>query len=267
VHGEFTNYRKSGLGSASYTVCRSPEMINDEKVAKVQTYALIVALCLGACYLLFVLIKKIIAFVRRFRINKSLSPQNKVRPTEFISQKIKGFLKKKNDDFEKFIQLKEITIKMFVTAFLTFILFVTYLFCYAGQNESKKNRYPLFCKSFHVEKHKDFYPEYECRINGSVLYTEKDPSDVSFLYLFINGPDGVYDNHHLKYVDKNGECVNILSYKEEYHWGLRVPNPIRFWIEETSDSVKILYDPEPIGGFIVENIPFSKKFLLEKTEK
>ena len=121
-----------------------------------------------------------------------------------ITKKIKGFLKKKNDDFEKFIQLKEITIKMFVTAFLTFILFVTYLFCYAGQNESKKNRYPLFCKSFHVEKHKDFYPEYECRINGSVLYTEKDPSDVSFLYLFINGPDGVYDNHHIKYIDKNG---------------------------------------------------------------
>jgi hypothetical protein len=45
---------------------------------------------------------------------------------------------------------------------------------------------------------------------------------------------------------------------------MRERNPVRFWIKETADSVKILYDPEPIGGFIVENNPFSKNFVIEK---
>lgn len=260
AHGGFVNYRKSGFASASYTVCRSPEMIREEKAAKVETYAIIVALCLGACFLLLVLTKKTIAFVKQFRRIRSLSPQNKMRPTEFISQKIKGFIKNKNGIFEKFIQLNEIKIKMSVTLLFTFFFMLSYFFYGSEHKQSIKNRYPLFCKSFQKENR-------ACRINGVVLFTEMDPSNVPFLYLFVNGPDGTYEEHHLKYVDKNGDGVNILTYKEDYQWGMREPHPVRFWIEETSDSVKILYSPEPIDGFIVENIPFSKKFLLKKMEK
>lgn len=250
VLGEMLNYRKMGVGSASYTECRSPEMINNEKVAKVQMYVLIAVLCLGACYLLFSLTKKLITFIKKGDRFDSLN------------QNLRSFLKRKKDSFEQNIPKNEIKIKTFITVFFAFLLLGYYLFCGSGHEDSIKDRYPIFCKSPYNKSYFDH--SRACKIDGNVLYTEMDSLDVPFLHLFVFDSYGIYETHHLKCINKNGEDVTILTYKEDYVWGMRERNPVRFWIKETADSVKILYDPEPIGGFIVENNPFSKNFVIEK---
>ncbi|SHK99882.1 hypothetical protein [Fibrobacter sp. UWB12] len=250
VHGEMLNYRKMGVGNASYRACRSPEMINDEKVAKVQMYVLIAVLCLGACYLLFSLTKKLIAFIK------------KGDRFESLNQNLRSFLKRKKDSFEQNIPKNEIKIKTFITVFFAFLLLGYYLFCGSGHEDSITNRYPIFCKSPYNKSYFDH--SRACKIDGNVLYTEMDSLDVPFLHLFVLDSYGIYETHHLKCVNKNGEDVTILTYKEDYVWGMRERNPVRFWIKETADSVKIFYDPEPVGGFIVENNPFSKNFVIEK---
>lgn len=252
VYGEMLNYRKKGVGSASYRACRSPEMINDEKVAKVQMYVLIAVLCLGACYLLFSLIKKLIAFIK------------KGDRFESLNQNLRSFLKRKKDSFEQNIPKNEIKIKTFIMVFFAFLLLGYYLFCGSGHEDSIKDRYPIFCKSPYKKSYLDYFGA--CRINGNVLYTEMDSLDVPFLHLFVLDSYGIYETHHLKCINKNGEDVTILTYKEDYVWGMRERNPVRFWVKETADSVKIFYDPEPIGGFIVENNPFSKNFVIEKQD-
>lgn len=250
VLGEMLNYRKMGVGSASYTECRSPEMINNEKVAKVQMYVLIAVLCLGACYLLFSLTKKLITFIKKGDRFDSLN------------QNLKAFLKRKKDSFEQNIPKNEIKIKTFITVFFAFLLLGYYLFCGSGHEDRIKDRYPIFCKSPYNKSYFDH--SRACKIDGNVLYTEMDSLDVPFLHLFVLDSYGIYETHHLKCINKNGEDVTILTYKEDYVWGMRERNPVRFWIKESADSVKILYDPEPIGGFIVENNPFSKNFVIEK---
>ena len=250
VHGEIRNFRKKGPVGASYTVCRSPEMINDEKVAKVQMYVLIAVLCLGACYLLFSLTKKLITFIKKGDRFDSLN------------QNLRSFLKRKKDSFEQNIPKNEIKIKTFITVFFAFLLLGYYLFCGSGHEDSIKDRYPIFCKSPYNKSYFDH--SRACKIDGNVLYTEMDSLDVPFLHLFVLDSYGIYETHHLKCINKNGEDVTILTYKEDYVWGMRERNPVRFWIKESADSVKILYDPEPIGGFIVENNPFSKNFVIEK---
>jgi hypothetical protein len=252
VHGEMLNYRKKGVGSASYRACRSPEMINDEKVAKVQMYVLIAVLCLGACYLLFSLIKKLIAFIK------------KGNRFESLNQNLRSFLKRKKDSFEQNIPKNEIKIKKFITVFFAFLLLGYYFVSGGGHEDRIKDRYPIFCKSPYKKSYLDYFGA--CRINGNVLYTEMDPLDVPFLHLFVFDSYGIYETHHLKCINKNGEDVTILTYKEDYVWGMRERNPVRFWIKESADSVKIFYDPEPIGGFIVENNPFSKSFVIEKQD-
>lgn len=252
VHGEIRNYRKKGAVSESYRACRSPEMINDEKVAKVQMYVLIAALCLGACYLLFSLIKKLIAFIK------------KGNRFETLNQNLKNFWKRKKDSFEQNIPKKEIKIKTFITVFFAFLLLGYYFVCGGGHEKSVTDRYPIFCKSPYNKSY--FDNNRACKIDGNVLYTEMDSLDVPFLHLFVLDSYGIYETHHLKCVNKNGEDVTILTYKEDYVWGMRERNPVRFWIKETADSVKIFYDPEPIGGFIVENNPFSKNFVIEKQD-
>lgn len=250
VLGEMLNYRKMGVGSASYTECRSPEMINNEKVAKVQMYVLIAVLCLGACYLLFSLTKKLIIFIKKGDRFDSLN------------QNLRSFLKRKKDSFEQNIPKNEIKIKTFITVFFAFLLLGYYLFCGSGHEDRIKDRYPIFCKSPYNKSYFDH--SRACKIDGNVLYTEMDSLDVPFLHLFVLDSYGIYETHHLKCINKNGEDVTILTYKEDYVWGMRERNPVRFWIKESADSVKILYDPEPIGGFIVENNPFSKNFVIEK---
>ena len=252
VHGEIRNYRKKGTVSESYRACRSPEMINDEKVAKVQMYVLIAVLCLGACYLLFSLTKKLIAFIKKGDRFDSLN------------QNLRSFLKRKKDSFEQNIPKNEIKIKTFITVFFAFLLLGYYLFCGSGHEDSIKDRYPIFCKSPYNKSYFDH--SRACKIDGNVLYTEMDSLDVPFLHLFVLDSYGIYETHHLKCINKNGENVTILTYKEDYVWGMRERNPVRFWIKESADSVKILYDPEPIGGFIVENNPFSKSFVIEKQD-
>ena len=227
-------------------------MINDEKVAKVQMYVLIAVLCLGACYLLFSLTKKLIAFIK------------KGDRFETLNQNLRSFLKRKKDSFEQNIPKNEIKIKTFITVFFAFLLLGYYLFCGSGHEDSIKDRYPIFCKSPYNKSYFDH--SRACKIDGNVLYTEMDSLDVPFLHLFVLDSYGIYETHHLKCINKNGENVTILTYKEDYVWGMRERNPVRFWIKESADSVKILYDPEPIGGFIVENNPFSKSFVIEKQD-
>ena len=252
VDGEIRNFRKKGPVGASYTVCRSPEMINDEKNAVVEMYVLIAVLCLGAYYLLFSLIKKLIAFIK------------KGERFESPNQKLKSFLKRKKDSFEQNIPKNEIKIKTFITVFFAFLLLGCYLFCGHGHEKSVINRYPIFCKSPYNKSYFDH--SRACKIDGNVLYTEMDSLDVPFLHLFVLDSYGIYETHHLKCVNKNGEDVTILTYKEDYVWGMRERNPVRFWINESADSVKILYDPEPIGGFVVENNPFFLYFVIEKQD-
>lgn len=252
VHGEIRNYRKKGDVTESYRVCKSPEMINDEKNAKVQMYVFIAVLCLVVCYLLFSLKKKLIAFIK------------KGKRFESLNQNLKSFLKRKKDSFEQNIPKNEIKIKTFITVLFAFLLLGYYLFCGHGHEKSVINRYPIFCKSPYNKSYFDH--SRACKIDGNVLYTEMDSLDVPFLHLFVLDSYGIYETHHLKCINKNGEDVTILTYKEDYVWGMRERNPVRFWINESADSVKILYDPEPIGGFVVENNPFSKNFVIEKQD-
>ena len=56
-----------------------------------------------------------------------------------------------------------------------------------------------------------------------------------------------------------------VSFWIPFTYGLDVPvEETSLLFEETRDAIKIYYDKEPVGGFVVENNPFSKKILFEQ---
>lgn len=88
--------------------------------------------------------------------------------------------------------------------------------------------------------------------------------NVPYLRLFIKGTYGLYSVYHIYYKDENGERINFITYKFPFDYGLDVEmEDTGIFIEETPNAIKFYYNREPVGGFIIESNPFSKKIQME----
>lgn len=113
-----------------------------------------------------------------------------------------------------------------------------------------------------------------CKIEGGRVFVLGDDVNIPiipfyiqcFSRVFLNAPNKYYRVYHFILEKDVGEKI-FLSYKFPLTMGVgAIKENSDFVIIEKDDAIKIYYNREPVGGFIVEHNPFSKKILIEYSE-
>ena len=103
-----------------------------------------------------------------------------------------------------------------------------------------------------------------CNVENKKISRYLENVNIPYLCLFIKGTHGLYSVYHIYYENEVGERINIITYKFPFTYGLDVPmEDTNIFIEEFPDAIKFYYNRDPIGGFVIDNNPFSKKIQME----
>ena len=161
------------------------------------------------------------------------------------------------ENFMMIMKSAERGIKIFITLFFIFLMLLEYS-CENGGRYSVMKEKQLVEDMFKEKK-------IECEIAAKEMSWLEEPIDVSFWKVFILGYHGMYRVYDVLYTNELGRKNKFITYKFPFTYGLDVPvEETSLLFEETRDAIKIYYDKEPVGGFVVENNPFSKKILFEQ---
>lgn len=161
------------------------------------------------------------------------------------------FLKKIFEDVEK-------KAKVFITGFFVFSMALFY-YCEDGGHYAGSEEKPLYLHSTHQK-------DKVCQIEGKSLQKYSEDVDVNILRVFIMSSADIFRVHHIRYLDENSEKISFITFKfplfSSGGIGATIDNT-NLIILETAENVKIYYDKEPVGGFVVELNPFSKEIQFE----
>ncbi|MCQ2050090.1 MAG: hypothetical protein MJZ22_03685 [Candidatus Saccharibacteria bacterium] len=163
----------------------------------------------------------------------------------------RDFLRKIFEDVEK-------KIKVFITVFFVFSMALFYS-CEDGGHYAGSGEELLYLHSSHQKKE-------VCRIEGMALSRFGEDVDANILRVFITSSLDIFRVHHIRVTDENGERINFIMFKFPLYSAGGIDASIdntNLLMLETEKFVKIYYDKEPVGGFVVEHNPFSKEIQFE----
>lgn len=106
-----------------------------------------------------------------------------------------------------------------------------------------------------------------CSIDGTKLFLIGDDVDVSFFQMYAISGFKAYRFYHVFFIDETENRINFITYKFPLTTGVgAIIENTDMIIENSSDTITIYYDKEPIDGFLLEHNPFSKKILFERLD-
>jgi hypothetical protein len=119
-----------------------------------------------------------------------------------------------------------------------------------------------------LQKNPKYKKTVACRIEDKRVAIFEDDLDVSIFQLYFDFTTTLYRVYHFFVEEKLGERRVFITYKFPMTYGVgAVSENSDFVIKESSDSITIYYNKEPVDGFNIEQNPFSKKLKIERKNK